>query len=96
MAEALASDIAGGKGSGKREFARGGSIETARFQGAKRPKMAKTLVFALRPKGDGEKDFPPLGVTAPMSHRGARGRKPYGERSDSSLAKMVVFYPCLL
>jgi len=37
MEEAVASDNAAGKGSGKRKFSRGGSIETARFQGAERP-----------------------------------------------------------
>ncbi len=43
MEEALASNIAAGKGSGKPGFSRSGSIETTGFQGAERPATEEAL-----------------------------------------------------
>jgi len=54
------SDIVGferGKGSGKREFSRGGSIETARFQRAKRREIPCLPAGRLPPELDIDKSI---------------------------------------
>lgn len=48
----VSKNIVAGKGSGKREFYRSGSIETARFQGVKRPTMDQALIQAVFAKLD--------------------------------------------